>query len=100
MKQRRSPLLRCGQPVYPDRLPMGRIWAWSYLPRAASIVHGRAFQRENFEGTVMNRRRFLAATAVGAGAGISSVAMQDIAQSMPQIRWRLAARWPKTLEPL
>src|SRR5262249_44257432 len=45
---------------------MGRIWAWSYLPRAASIVHGRAFQRENFEGTVMNRRRFLAATAVGA----------------------------------
>src|SRR6516165_7503547 len=79
---------------------MGRIWAWSYLPRAASIVHGRAFQRENFERTVMNRRRFLAATAVGAGAGISSVAMPAIAQSMPQIRWRLAASWPKSLDTL
>src|SRR5262249_15790415 len=79
---------------------MGRIWAWSYLPRAASIVHGRAFQRENFERTVMNRRRFLAATAVGAGAAISSVAMPAIAQSMPQIRWRLAASWPKSLDTL
>src|SRR5262249_3182515 len=79
---------------------MGRIWAWSYLPKAASIVHGRSFQRENFERTVMNRRRFLAATAVGAGAGISSVAMPAIAQSMPQIRWRLAASWPKSLDTL
>src|SRR5262249_29828401 len=79
---------------------MGRIWAWSYLPRAASIVHGRSFQRENFERTVMNRRRFLTATAVGAGAGISSVAMPAIAQSMPQIRWRLAASWPKSLDTL
>src|SRR5262249_817788 len=79
---------------------MGRIWARSYLPKAASIVHGRPFQRENFERTVMNRRRFLAATAVGAGAGISSVAMPAIAQSMQQIRWRLAASWPKSLDTL
>ena len=48
----------------------------------------------------MNRRRFLTATAVGAGAGISSVAMPAIAQSMPQIRWRLAASWPKSLDTL
>src|SRR5262244_2369370 len=48
----------------------------------------------------MNRRHFLTATAVGAGAGISSVAMQAIAQSMPQIRWRLAASWPKSLDTL
>src|SRR5262249_24982644 len=68
--------------------------------RAASIVHGRLFQRENFERTVMNRRRFLTATAVSAGAGISSVAMPAIAQSMPQIRWRLAASWPKSLDTL
>jgi hypothetical protein len=52
-----------------------RIWAWSYLPRAASIVHERVFQRENFERTVMNRRRFLTATALGAGARTSSVAI-------------------------
>src|SRR5215467_7586471 len=57
-------------------------------------------QRENFERTVMNRRRFLTATAVGAGAGITSVAMPAIAQSMPQIRWRLATSWPKSLDTL
>src|SRR6516165_8120511 len=79
---------------------MGRIWAWSYLPRAASIVHRRAFQRENFERTVMNRRHFLTATAIGAGAGVSSIATPAIAQSMPQIRWRLAASWPKSLDTL
>ena len=48
----------------------------------------------------MNRRRFLAATAIGAGAGVSSIAMPAIAQSMPQIRWRLATSWPKSLDTL
>ena len=48
----------------------------------------------------MNRRHFLTATAVGAGAGITSVAMPAIAQSMPQIRWRLATSWPKSLDTL
>ena len=43
--------------------------------RAASIVHERVFQRENFERTVMNGHRFLTATALGAGAGTSSVAI-------------------------
>jgi len=33
------------------------------------------FERENFERTVMNRRRFLTATALGAGARTSSVAI-------------------------
>jgi hypothetical protein len=48
----------------------------------------------------MNRRHFLSATAVGAGAGVSSIAMPAIAQSMPQIRWRLATSWPKSLDTL
>src|SRR5262250_2736470 len=60
--------------------------------------HGRAFQRANFERTVMNRRHFL--TAIGAGAGVSSIAMPALAQSMPQMRWRLAASWPKSLDTL
>jgi len=48
----------------------------------------------------MNRRHFLTATAVGAGAGVTSVAMPAVAQSMPQIRWRLATSWPKSLDTL
>jgi len=55
---------------------------------------------QNFERTVMNRRHFLSATAIGAGAGVSSIAMPAIAQSMPQIRWRLATSWPKSLDTL
>jgi TRAP-type mannitol/chloroaromatic compound transport system substrate-binding protein len=46
----------------------------------------------------VKRRQFL--TAIGGGAGAISVAMPAIAQSMPQIRWRLAASWPKSLEAL
>jgi TRAP-type mannitol/chloroaromatic compound transport system substrate-binding protein len=46
----------------------------------------------------VKRRQFL--TAIGGGAGALSVAMPAIAQSMPQIRWRLAASWPKSLDAL
>src|SRR5258706_1442513 len=46
----------------------------------------------------MDRRRFLAATAAGAGSGAGSFAMPAIAQSMPNIRWRLAASWPRSLD--
>src|SRR5215831_20231337 len=57
-------------------------------------------KHQNRKRTVMNRRHFLAATALGAGTGISSIAMPAIAQSMPQIRWRLATSWPKSLDTL
>src|SRR5262249_16451088 len=46
----------------------------------------------------MKRRQFL--TAMGAGAGATSIAMPALGQSMPQIRWRLAASWPKSLDTL
>ncbi len=48
----------------------------------------------------MKRRQFLTATAAGASAAVSSVAMPAIAQSMPQIKWRLATSWPKSLDTL
>ena len=60
-----------------------RIWAWSYLPRAASIVHERVFQRENFERTVMNRRRFLTATGSVRAPGPVRSPLPAIGQSMP-----------------
>src|SRR3989441_3718201 len=49
-------------------------------------------------GPVMKRRQFL--TAIGAGAGAISIAMPAIAQSMPEIKWRLTASWPKSLDTL
>jgi TRAP-type mannitol/chloroaromatic compound transport system substrate-binding protein len=39
-------------------------------------------------------------TAIGAGAGAISIAMPAIAQSMPQIKWRLTASWPRSLDTL
>jgi TRAP-type mannitol/chloroaromatic compound transport system substrate-binding protein len=44
----------------------------------------------------MKRRQFL--TAVGAGAGVAAIAKPAIAQSAPEIKWRLASSFPKSLE--
>ncbi|WP_315834214.1 TRAP transporter substrate-binding protein [Bradyrhizobium prioriisuperbiae] len=46
----------------------------------------------------MKRREFL--TATGAGLAASTVAAPAIAQSMPEIKWRLTASWPKSLDTL
>jgi TRAP-type mannitol/chloroaromatic compound transport system substrate-binding protein len=46
----------------------------------------------------MKRRQFL--TAAGAGLAASSVAMPAIAQSMPELKWRMTTSWPKALDTL
>jgi TRAP-type mannitol/chloroaromatic compound transport system substrate-binding protein len=51
--------------------------------------------------TKVTRRKFLkAGSAVGAGAVATAVAAPAIAQSMPEIRWRCATSWPKSLDTL
>jgi TRAP-type mannitol/chloroaromatic compound transport system substrate-binding protein len=46
----------------------------------------------------MKRRKFL--TTMGAGAATAAIASPAIAQSMPTIKWRLTASWPKSLDTL
>ncbi len=46
----------------------------------------------------MKRREFL--KAAGAGLTASAVAAPAIAQSMPELKWRLTASWPKSLDTL
>jgi TRAP-type mannitol/chloroaromatic compound transport system substrate-binding protein len=46
----------------------------------------------------MKRREFL--KAAGLGLAGSAVAAPAIAQSMPEIKWRLTASWPKSLDTL
>jgi TRAP-type mannitol/chloroaromatic compound transport system substrate-binding protein len=46
----------------------------------------------------MKRREFL--KAAGVGIATSSIAAPAIAQSMPELKWRLTASWPKSLDTL
>ena len=52
----------------------------------------------NVGENAMKRREFLKAS--GAGLAASAVAAPAVAQSMPEVRWRLAASWPKSLDTL
>jgi len=49
-------------------------------------------------GSAMKRREFL--QAAGLSLAASTVAAPAIAQSSPEIKWRLAASWPKSLDTL
>ena len=46
----------------------------------------------------MKRRKFL--TALGTGAAVAAIAKPAIAQSMPELKWRMTASWPKSLDTL
>src|SRR5919108_2678529 len=47
----------------------------------------------------INRRRFLKGAGL-AGAGATAIAAPAIAQSMPELRWRLTSSFPKSLDTL
>jgi hypothetical protein len=45
---------------------------------------------------IMKRRKFLAAIGAGtAAAAAATIAKPAIAQSMPELKWRVTASWPK-----
>jgi TRAP-type mannitol/chloroaromatic compound transport system substrate-binding protein len=49
----------------------------------------------------ITRRKFVHAVGVGGvGGAAATIAAPAIAQSMPEVRWRLAASWPKSLDTL
>src|SRR5215510_10157097 len=49
-----------------------------------------------FRRATMKRRQFL--QAVGMAAASATIAKPAIAQAMPELKWRLTASWPKSLD--
>ncbi len=48
----------------------------------------------------MKRRQFIKTAGVGAAAGAVTLAAPAIAQSMPEVKWRLTSSFPKSLDTL
>ncbi len=46
----------------------------------------------------MKRRDFL--KTAGAGIAATAIAAPAIAQSMPEVKWRITSSWPKSLDTL
>src|SRR5205085_7431286 len=62
---------------------------------AATTKHHAQHPRAEF----MKRRDFLKVTGIGA-VGTATLAAPAIAQSMPALKWRMTASWPKSLDTL
>src|SRR3954468_5812688 len=59
----------------------------------------KAFQQMIIREHFMKRRDFIKVTGLAA-AGAAAVAAPAIAQSMPEIKWRMPTSWPKSLDTL
>src|SRR6516162_5888794 len=60
---------------------------------------GRKITISAREGVLMKRRDFVKVTGLAAAAA-ATIAAPAIAQSMPELKWRLTASWPKSLDTL
>src|SRR5713101_1428248 len=70
----------------------------SAAQRPAPTTQKTRNQRTREGRITMKRREFL--KAAGVGIATSTIAAPAIAQSMPELRWRLTASWPKSLDTL
>src|SRR6185295_8684491 len=66
------------------------------LRRGLFAPWGSRQRSELHRETAMDRRKFL--TRAGVGAAAATVAAPAIAQAQPEVRWRCASSFPKSLD--
>src|SRR5450432_2416623 len=98
----------CGPEVSDFDARRARLFSGSSAPISASSVgdtksdtqdrYPSSMHRQKRRRKRMKRREFLKAGGVGLAA--SAVAAPAIAQSMPEVKWRYATSWPKSLDTL
>src|SRR5450755_3203405 len=96
----------CGPEVSDFDARRARLFSGSSAPISASSVgdtksdtqdrYPSSMHRQKRRSKRMKRREFLKAGGVGLAA--SAVAAPAIAQSMTEVKWRLTASWPKSLD--
>ena len=65
---------------------------------ASLIKKAAKSQSQQGELSIMKRRDFVKVTGLAAAA--ATIAAPAIAQSMPELKWRMTASWPKSLDTL
>jgi len=65
----------------------------------AASLDKKAHNHDPSGQEIMKRRDFIKVTGLGA-AGAATLAAPAIAQSMPEIKWRMPTSWPKSLDTL
>src|SRR5665811_2462162 len=66
---------------------------------AARKPRQEGYRHTSPKGEPMKRRDFIKVTGIGV-AGAATMAAPAIAQSMPEIKWRMPTSWPKSLDTL
>jgi TRAP-type mannitol/chloroaromatic compound transport system substrate-binding protein len=69
------------------------------LQQALARSLTRITEPASTQGEIMKRRDFIKVTGLAA-AGAATIAAPAIAQSSPELKWRLTASWPKSLDTL
>src|SRR5215468_6368956 len=64
-----------------------------------TLKSSRSNNTTNRAGSNMKRRDFIKVAGIGV-AGTATLAAPAIAQSMPELKWRMTTSWPKSLDTL